>query len=306
MAARQRLGFRRIGDQWFSDSQLQGMRLPARRRHESLRRWLPRLVSIRRRLHQAEPLDTIGAEISEIDDPSAIATMEAVLSIDSDVAAGLVLEKIKAMDDPEGTLSQVRHALFVPWMDVCQRAAEYLQRRPLESYVPVMLTALRTPVVTDVQLSRGRGGSLVYRHRFAREGQHQLQVAILETEHQRFSQWGGSTMVAQWWAWWNDENEVYVQGVKRVATSYQGRTSILGFWHRVGEGSEDFPRSTPAYGQRAARRESVERGATSETYNLVIADFHTFFVGRTRILSHDNTIRQPTNALVPGLSRTSQ
>ncbi|GAF79892.1 unnamed protein product, partial [marine sediment metagenome] len=29
--------------------------------------------------------------------------------------------------------------------------------------------------------------------------------------------------------------------------------------------------------------------------------FHTYFVGKTKILSHDNTIREPTDALVPGL-----
>jgi hypothetical protein len=36
-------------------------------------------------------------------------------------------------------------------------------------------------------------------------------------------------------------------------------------------------------------------------YNLVVADFHTYFAGEGRILSHDNTPRAPTNALVPGL-----
>ena len=37
------------------------------------------------------------------------------------------------------------------------------------------------------------------------------------------------------------------------------------------------------------------------TYNLIVADFHTYFVGEGKILSHDNTIREPTVALVPGL-----
>ncbi|MHC4404488.1 MAG: polymorphic toxin-type HINT domain-containing protein, partial [Planctomycetota bacterium] len=37
------------------------------------------------------------------------------------------------------------------------------------------------------------------------------------------------------------------------------------------------------------------------TYNLVVADFHTFFVGEAKILAHDNTIREPTQAVVPGL-----
>ncbi len=38
------------------------------------------------------------------------------------------------------------------------------------------------------------------------------------------------------------------------------------------------------------------------TYNLIVADFHTYFVGQARILSHDNTIPRATGALVPGLA----
>jgi hypothetical protein len=47
---------------------------------------------------------------------------------------------------------------------------------------------------------------------------------------------------------------------------------------------------------------SVAVGDTEETYNLVVADFHTYFVGKSKVLSHDNTIRKPTNMIVPGLA----
>lgn len=46
---------------------------------------------------------------------------------------------------------------------------------------------------------------------------------------------------------------------------------------------------------------SVHPTGCEETYNLVVADFHTYFVGQAKILSHDNTIREPTDAVVPGL-----
>jgi Pretoxin HINT domain len=39
------------------------------------------------------------------------------------------------------------------------------------------------------------------------------------------------------------------------------------------------------------------------TYNLVVADFHTYFVGESKVLSHDITPAEPTDALVPGLRR---
>ena len=45
----------------------------------------------------------------------------------------------------------------------------------------------------------------------------------------------------------------------------------------------------------------VESGSEAETYNLHVADFNTYFIGESKILSHDNTVRRPTTAIVPGL-----
>jgi hypothetical protein len=47
--------------------------------------------------------------------------------------------------------------------------------------------------------------------------------------------------------------------------------------------------------------EAIEPGDHQQTYNLVVADFHTYFAGADRALSHDNTIREPTERVVPGL-----
>ncbi len=48
---------------------------------------------------------------------------------------------------------------------------------------------------------------------------------------------------------------------------------------------------------------AVQPADAEQTYNLVVADFHTYFVGDARILSHDNTIRRPVATLVPGLAK---
>jgi hypothetical protein len=52
-----------------------------------------------------------------------------------------------------------------------------------------------------------------------------------------------------------------------------------------------------------ANIDTLGTSETQETYNLIVADFHTFFAGDQMSLTHDNTIRQPTNMVVPGLSR---
>jgi hypothetical protein len=47
---------------------------------------------------------------------------------------------------------------------------------------------------------------------------------------------------------------------------------------------------------------NVEAGERHDTFNLVVADFHAYFVGDDKILTHDNTVRKPTNCVVPGLA----
>ena len=46
---------------------------------------------------------------------------------------------------------------------------------------------------------------------------------------------------------------------------------------------------------------SVYPAGTEETFNLIVADHHTYFITEAAILNHDNTIRRLTNAIVPGL-----
>ncbi len=36
-------------------------------------------------------------------------------------------------------------------------------------------------------------------------------------------------------------------------------------------------------------------------YDLIVADFNSYFVGQNRVLVHDNNLRQVTTATVPGL-----
>lgn len=47
--------------------------------------------------------------------------------------------------------------------------------------------------------------------------------------------------------------------------------------------------------------ERQELPQASQVYNLVVADFHTYFVGECGALVHDITYRRPTRAVVPGL-----
>jgi hypothetical protein len=50
------------------------------------------------------------------------------------------------------------------------------------------------------------------------------------------------------------------------------------------------------------RVEAIELDGEEEAYNLVVADFNTYFVGESGILVHDNTPRRPTRATLPGMA----
>jgi hypothetical protein len=52
----------------------------------------------------------------------------------------------------------------------------------------------------------------------------------------------------------------------------------------------------------STRVSAVEEAGDAEAYNLVVADFNTYFVGESGLLVHDNTPRQPTRAALPGLA----
>ena len=45
----------------------------------------------------------------------------------------------------------------------------------------------------------------------------------------------------------------------------------------------------------------LQSAPEAETYNLVVADFNTYFIGSSGILAHDNTPRRPTQAVLPGI-----
>ena len=70
-------------------------------------------------------------------------------------------------------------------------------------------------------------------------------------------------------------------------------------WTKTRELAAEQPLHTPIGVTRVVSTESAE---PAPTYNLVVADFHTYFVGKSAILSHDVLPPKPTNKRVPGLN----
>jgi hypothetical protein len=51
---------------------------------------------------------------------------------------------------------------------------------------------------------------------------------------------------------------------------------------------------------------TTAKGREVETHNLIVADFHSYFVGEEKTLCHDNTDQRPTLAIAPGVYRDGE
>ena len=71
-------------------------------------------------------------------------------------------------------------------------------------------------------------------------------------------------------------------------------------WQKARNLTKSLPLHSPE-GNRPL--DDVQPGRTQTSLNLVVADFHSFFVGDSRLLTHDNTVRLPTNVSAPGRHR---
>ena len=450
LEARRRLGFVRVGGMWVSLEEIERAQSDSQSDREALAKWRPTIEGIRRDLHRDRDAyrERAREKLLAIDDPDAAVAIERILADDSEPAALLAVEALGAMYRGGATTALARLAVFSPWEQVRGAAAEQLRDRPFDSFVPDMLATMYTPATSRIQLFRGEGGRLVYRHAFVREGQNQREAIVLDTAVRRVAQPGGDrnetmaralfgtstaaqqrqwTLIRQneetrrlndrvidalsaatgeqgqkspewWWQWWNDYNQILIDGEKPTRTqrytqeiALVDRTSGLqssgsgtgGSTRTVQRMYECLKAGTPVMtatgpqdvekirvgdlvlsqhpdtGELAfkpvlrttvrpqekliaiqagcetitcsaghpfwvagegwvlarnlkpgaelhairttVRVSTIDDAEAEETYNLIVADFHTYFAGGQRVLTHDNTVRGATDAVVPGL-----
>ena len=99
-----------------------------------------------------------------------------------------------------------------------------------------------------------------------------------------------------------------LESMWRISLDGQTITATSGhpFWV-VGKGwqmAKQLEAGCQVHGIGGGKRVTgVKELPEDSAYNLVVEDFHTYFVGAGRILVHDNSFPKPTTALVPGLPR---
>lgn len=444
LEARRRLGFVAVDGEWMSVNEIRTVLEKRRADQEHIADWRPqieRLIKGFRSRGEAVRTATFD-KLSEITDTEAVPALELMLSNESEEVAKAVAKTIGAMPGNDASAALARMAIVSPWPAVRQAAAVELKPREKESYVPAMLALLQTPVLSSVQVARGAGGQLLYRHSFYREGQQSRDLMVLDTEYNRRKVVGGDReesmrraieaarenamnrertiaeenrrtteinnrtcdalatatdeqFAAQpeaWWDWWNQHNGIFVQGPKQLRAQRQSTqvaivdqlspaaqaiangaqipldclakgtkiSAVTGLVNidevKVGDmvltqntdtgelGYKPVLRSTVRPASQlvmvhtdkdkfecsgghpfwvsgdgwvkardlkagmelhtydgSVRISFVEETKIDVTYNIIVADFNTYFVGEAKAMSHDNSIRGASETIVPGL-----
>ena len=430
-----RLGFEPVRGGWASREEIQAAEDAAEAQRVAMERWRPRILRNRAEMLKVSHSKRLKARdaLLAIDDAEAIGAIEELLSNESQWHAEIVLEVLKNMTHPAASISLARHAVYSPWHKVRQQAARYLGKRPYEEYVPAMLATMQTRVDARVATQRTRRGyetSLLLvretqesfdRQRYSDIRPTAEMAVAIHRDNARIAL--RNQMIAEalnvatdqelsaephaWWNWWDDHNEVYVEGNKPVRDfSREAELAridrIQDFWQqeqqrdaqrwiesdirssipqrrkdclaagtpvwtsrgkvaveliqagdmvlsqdeatgeldykvvlrttirpeeeliRVHTGEESFmvsgghPFWVIGRGWTKAREltsgmtlhtlhgtvqiSGLSPGREERTYNLIVADFNTYFIGDSRTLTHDNTTREPSNLVLPGMT----
>lgn len=122
---------------------------------QAAQEWLPKLKGIRRRLEHGDDLERAAAarELSAINDPRALSSIEEVFLLDAVDLATLVVETIAKMPGDAATELLARVAVDSPDEYVRAEATRALESRPYERYIPQLMARLATPIELDVNVS---------------------------------------------------------------------------------------------------------------------------------------------------------
>ena len=123
---------------------------------DKLAKWSKALDS-----RQQAKRETALAELRAVRAPDAVLALELLLSPMSEAAALEVVGILDHIEGHEATQSLARHAMGAPWRRVAQQAASALKFRPKHEYVPMLLSALQSPIQTSFRV-RNTGGIVQY------------------------------------------------------------------------------------------------------------------------------------------------
>ena len=157
---RARLGHQFVGGAWMSPTELAESLESAQRIAAAAKKWRPRLEILTRQLQspRKDLQEKAKQELLAIDDPAVLPALEAAFSDKSLKVAEVLVDVLSNMKFVEADRYLARQAVLSPYVTIRESAAKTLRSRPPESYVPMLMESLHTPIQSQVRLFVGPCG----------------------------------------------------------------------------------------------------------------------------------------------------
>lgn len=184
VGARQLLGYRMVGGQWISPQQLERFAIREYEVRTGMEKYGKKFSEVARNLRarKAQVRADAREELMQINDPMAIAPLEAIIAPINSESTALVLEWLARVPLTEASLAMARIALSSTDSKVQQLSIAKLKDRPLHDFVPELLQMLSSPVAAmSVPVVGPDGNVQGFRQAFAQEKQGQTDVMVLDT-----------------------------------------------------------------------------------------------------------------------------
>ncbi len=157
---RARLGHQFVDGAWMTPRELAESLESAERIQAAAKKWRPRLEILTRQLQspRKDLQEKAKLELLAIDDPNVLPALEAALSEKSLKTAEVLVDVLSHMKLVEADRYLARQAVLSPYVTIREAAAKKLQSRPPESYVPMLMESLHTPIQSQTRLFVGPSG----------------------------------------------------------------------------------------------------------------------------------------------------
>ncbi len=179
--ARMALGHTWINGAWYSQRDLKSAADRGQRLREELRVWMPKMKKVAASLLHASPNRQQAAlkTLSAIDDPSSIASLEAVcLQLPNH---GLPFVKaISKYRSKEACMALCRIALADISPSISAFSVKVVSKYPVEVYVPELLSLLSEPVHSEMQYLVKPNGEMMLRRVLFHETQEKRELVTLD------------------------------------------------------------------------------------------------------------------------------
>ena len=152
---RRRLGHVRGERSWLSREEADDKKIRERQMTAAKAQWLPKLEKMKRQLSSTNEgyREEAAQLLRVISDPGAISALEEVFA-EEEKFASLLVETLARIDDPLATQALARAAVDQASASVRTSAMNELKNRDRYSFVPLLLSGLRGPIVFTTSLNQ--------------------------------------------------------------------------------------------------------------------------------------------------------